>query len=247
MEQKKFTKISILFILIICISIMLNQNALANSAEPPAFTVVVSNPPKDLELSIRFNDGNIESFNLIKKRAWEVYYQFYYHGSPDVRNFEDAVLVVKYGEKTFECKLFENELNKYNSIFTLNIENQSIKEGWSLSRLILLIALRVILTLIIEGLIFYAFGYREKRSWIIFLIINLITQTALNIALSGSYPSAYLFVGLIFCEILIVIVETIAFAFALHEQSKLKAVIYVFAANIASLILGGILLSYLPI
>ena len=36
------------------------------------------------------------------------------------------------------------------------------------------------MTLLIEGALFFAFGFRKKLSWVLFIIINLITQGLLN-------------------------------------------------------------------
>ena len=53
----KTNKNLILVVLIIALSIAFPAGVFANSAEPPGLTVIVSNPPADLSISIRFSDA----------------------------------------------------------------------------------------------------------------------------------------------------------------------------------------------
>lgn len=45
-------------------------------------------------------------------------------------------------------------------------------------------------TLLIEGVLLYVFGYRSKKSWKRFLLVNLITQGgfAVYLAVTGAQP-----------------------------------------------------------
>jgi hypothetical protein len=109
--------------------------------------------------------------------------------------------------------------------------------------------LRILLTLAIEACVFWLFGYRDKRSWIAFLVINLITQASVNIWLiSGFDPlGSYLVLMLIFAEILVFIFELIAFLIVIKEHGKLRTAGYVMAANLLSLVAGGYLITVLPV
>lgn len=228
----------------------LTPAALANSAEPPGLTIIVSFPPGDLSLSIRFADGSTTNAVQLQKeqKAWESYYRFFYGMVASTRpSLEGATLIVQSSENTFECLLPESSFSQYNNLLTLDVENQSITEGQSSARLFLLVSMRVILTLLIEGLIFFAFGYRNKVSWIAFVVINLITQGVLNALLTGPNLGSYWIFGFFLYEIIIFIVEITAFALILKEHKKGRAVHYALTANFASLFLGGVLISYLPI
>jgi len=248
--MKKANRRFILSITMVLIMVIFAPTAFANSAEPPGLTVIVSSPPDDLTLSIRFADGSTTNAVQLEKeqKAWEAYYRFFYWMVESTRpSLEGATLVVQSSEKTFECLLPESAFSQYNNLVTLNIAGESIAAGQSSGREFLLIALRVVLTLLIEGLIFFAFGYRKKRSWIVFAVINLLTQGALNMALSGpDLGSSWIF-GFVFHEFVIFIVEMITFALILKEHKKGRAVLYALAANLASLILGGVLISCLPV
>lgn len=250
MVKKKSTKILVFFTLMLLISVILTPAAFANSAEPPGLTIIVSFPPDDLTLSIRFADGSITNAVQLQKeqKAWESYYRFFYGMVDSTRpSLEGTILVIQSNEYNFECLLPESSFNQYNNLLTLDVENQNITEGQSTVRLFLLVSMRVILTLIIEGLIFFAFGYRNKVSWIAFVIINLITQGVLNALLTGPNLASYWIFGFVFYEFIIFIAEMIAFALILKEHKKSRAVVYALAANSVSLILGGVLISYLPI
>jgi len=249
--MKQLRKLSTIFLLFSMIILILSSTAYANSAEPPCLTVVVSFPPDDLTLSIRFADGNETDAILLKKeqKAWETYYRFFYGMAKTSRASlnEDATLIVESSEKSFECSLPVSTFNRYNNLLTLDFKSQNVVLGQHPLRTPLLIAMRVTLTLLIEGLIFFIFGYRKKSSWITFIFVNLFTQGALNILLSGPNLTAYWIFGLAFYEIIIFIVEAILFSAILKEYKKGRAVTYAFVANIISLLLGCILISSLPV
>lgn len=248
--MKQYIRIISVCMLLLLLSIPCATVASANAAEPPSFTVIVSNPPKDLSLSLRFADGeNTEAVVLNKERkAWETYYRFFYHMSPIGNDYLDhAVLTVQSSEKSFQCTLPAASFRKYNNLLTLNLETENLTIGQSPFRVPSLIALRLIMTLVIEGAVFFLFGYRKKSSWITFFVINLITQGALNGLLTGPNLGAYWWFGYIFGEILVFVVELIVFVRFTKEFRKRRAAVYTLAANAASLLLGGLLITYLPV
>lgn len=248
MVRKKPTKLLVFFVLLVLNSVILTSTAFANSAEPPSLTFIVSFPPDDLLLSIRFADGSTtDAVPFRENKAWESYYHFYHWmDAPIGQMLDGATLIVQSSELSFECLLPETTFRQYNNLLTLNIKNQSIAIGQSLARLLLLFSMRMIFTLLIEGAIFFAFGYRKKTSWITFIVINFITQGALNALLNGPNLGSYWIIGFVFYEIIIVIIEAIAFSSILKEQPR-RAVVYALTANIASLVLGGMMISALPI
>ena len=118
----------------------------------------------------------------------------------------------------------------------------------------LLVALRVLFTLVLEGLVFFLYGYRRKRSWAVFLTVNLITQLAVNLvvqslaALSDSYMALvngmFLYTPL---EIAVLLVEMAVFALLLKERRRRRAVGCAVVANLSSWALGGFFLMALPL
>jgi len=237
----KILSITKMFIIVlVCITMI--QPCFANSAEPPSILIIVSNAPDDLEISIVSDDGLYKGREI--KKVLETYYTFY---SSEMKNLNNYIFTVSTNNESYEINI-DKTLQKYNNIYTLDLNNYTLKEGKLLSRSIFLVTMRIVLTLVIEGLIFWLFGFTRKVSWLIFLLINLITQGSLNIWINSVVPTqGYIIFGLIFGEIFIVIAETIAFLLFVKEHKKLRRVLYILTANFVSLIAGGYIITILPI
>jgi len=238
--NKKFSIAKIILILLICFAMM--TPCFANSAEPPSIIVIVSNAPDDLEINIVSGDVIYKGRKINK--VMETYYTFY---SREMKNLNDYIFSVSANNESYEIKL-DKPLQNYNNIYTLDLKSHTFKDGKLLSRSIFLVSMRVLLTLAIEGFIFLLFGFKRKNSWVIFLIINLITQGVLNIWINSFTPiQGYIIFGLIFGEIFILIAEIIAFLMFVKEHNSLRKVIYILTANLVSLIAGGYIITILPI
>ncbi len=218
--------------------------ALANSAEPPGLTVIVHNPPEGLKLSLQLDTRDTVPL-VAERRFWEGQYRFYYHDFPGGKdNIKNAALTVAYPGAVIYLPVPE-EYFGYNKQITLDLKTNEIIQGQNPLRAPLLTAMRVLLTLIIEGVLLFVFGYRARRSILLFLILNIITQTSLNILFIGA--RGYWFLLYVLVEVLIFIVEILIYRSRLTEHSKKRAVLYGLAANAASLILGGWMISCLPV
>ena len=97
-------------------------------------------------------------------------------------------------------------------------------------------------TLLIEGLLLFVFGYRSKRSWRVFLLVNLVTQggfavylavTVLNHGVSGWSLIFYIPI-----EVIITLVELLLYRRLLTEKNKARAAVYAIAANLCSAVFG---------
>jgi len=134
-------------------------------------------------------------------------------------------------------------------VVTLDVSNRELTPGKYPFRSVLLVSIRLLLTLLLEGIIFWLFRFRQKRSWLIFLMINLVTQGALNIWLNsgGSLMPSYLIFSLIIGEFFVFTTEMIAFPIFIKEHKKSRILIYAFIANLISLIGGGYIISVLPV
>ena len=212
----------------------------ANSAEPPSILIIVPGAPDDLE--IRMGENILA--NRIEHKEFESLYTFYSYQLKTA----DYVVTVTTGGKTFEIKL-DAPLKTYNNIYTLDLKNQKLTPGKSLSRSVSRVSIRVILTLIIEAIVFLLLGYRKKKSWLIFLIVNLLTQGILNIWLNGYTPfvSSYLLFSLILGELLVFIVEMIVFLVFIKEHRRWRTALFVIIANLLSLIAGAYFMVILPL
>lgn len=102
-------------------------------------------------------------------------------------------------------------------------------------------------TLLIEGLILFLFGFREKRTWLVFLAVNVLTQLALHIfcgnvlLFAGSHFLLYA-LFLLIPELVIWAAEAAAFALLFRERTVGRRIGYAVCANAVSFILG-----YVPV
>ncbi|NLL81984.1 MAG: hypothetical protein GX231_06730 [Tissierellia bacterium] len=235
--RKPLSVIFILFVLLMNIG----NISYGNAAEPPSLMIIVANAPEDLEISIGKDDTYTDA--KVIDKVIEKYYYFYYR---DTKEISDYILNVKTNNLEYEVS-FEKPLYSYQNIYSLNLDSQTLIPGKSMSRSITLVSMRIIITLIIEGIVFWLFAFRQRRSWKIFLIINLITQGALNIWINSLFPiQSYLFIGLIFLELLILIAESIVILLKIKEHRKGRKLLYVISANLLSLVAGGYILTILP-
>lgn len=241
--------LSLLIFLLVFVSLPA-QPALGNSAEPPGFIIITANPPADLVLFVRLNDGREIELNK-EQQAWEAQFHFYHHQAGlGSGNKTGMLLLVQSTQKSFSLPLPDDLFLRYSNLQTLDLRAQTLTPGQPSSRVPLLVALRVGLTLLIEGFIFFLFGYRRKVSWAIFLSVNLLTQTGLNALITGPVVMSgviyYLFL-FVFGELIILLAETAVFSAFLKESSRRRAALFALTANLASLMLGGWLIANLPI
>lgn len=232
-------------IMVLCIltAVCLPAAVSANSAEPPSLVILINNPPEDLSIVMESEDGTTEA--AAQRVAWEGYYVFY---SRDMQSDDGYRFKISTGGESFAYTL-DTPLQRYNNVYTLDLDGRELTPGTYPFRTALLVSIRLLLTLLLEGIVFWVFGFRQKRSWLVFLFVNLITQGALNISLSsgGSLMPGYLILGLLFGEILVFLAEMISFPLFLREHKTFRIVACIFLANVISLIAGGYIITVLPV
>ncbi len=98
-------------------------------------------------------------------------------------------------------------------------------------------------TLVMEGLLLVLFDFwKQKRNWLVFLLVNLVTQgglalwTARTCLLHGL--TGWSALSLIPAELVIFPAEMIAYALLLRGQSRSRSAAYGFVANLFSAALG---------
>ncbi len=235
-------KNALLCIFLLALTAFAGSNTLsANLAEPPSIIIIVPNAPQELEISI----GDIEG-NRIDK-TFESYFTFYSYLFQNI----EYTLTCTTRNTFFEITL-DSPLKEYNNIYTLDLDSRTLTEGELPSRDIILVTIRVLLTLLLEALVFLLFGYRQKLSWIIFLVVNLVTQGTLFICLNSlsSTPltgGIYIIAAMIVAEIFIFVVEMAVFLIFIKEHRRWRTAGYVLTANLLSLVFGGFLITLLPI
>ena len=105
------------------------------------------------------------------------------------------------------------------------------------------LAATLVPTLAVEGAVFWLFGFREKRSWRVFMAVKAATQTGLHLAVGSMLAEAgWHFLNysltILIPELVIWTAEALAYAVLLRERTRARRVGYAFAANIASFVLG---------
>ena len=163
-------------------------------------------------------------------------HSFRYHGVPDTYRI---ILVTKSGESWVSGVLHRATLQSSATVdWAARIANApSPAMAYALQFLCTLLP-----TLLIEGLLLFAFGYRSKRSWLVFLLVNLVTQggfavylavTVLNHGVSGWSLIFYIPI-----EVIITLVELLLYRRLLTEKNKARTAVYAIAANLCSAVLG---------
>lgn len=98
--------------------------------------------------------------------------------------------------------------------------------------------------LLIEGLVLIAFRLASKRNWLVFLVVNLVTQGALSaimangLAQGGFGAMPYFLILFIPAELLIAVAEANIYENWFRTQVPTRALWYGFTANAASYALG---------
>lgn len=106
------------------------------------------------------------------------------------------------------------------------------------------IASTLIPTLILEGAVLLLFGFRQRRTWLVFLAVNLVTQVGLHLFCDGQVLAgaqggfAYYLLLLAVPELVILAVEAVAYGLLLREETVGRRVGYAICANLASFLIG---------
>ncbi|MBQ4606001.1 MAG: hypothetical protein IJB15_04805, partial [Clostridia bacterium] len=125
----------------------------ANAAQPPCFTILVNGAPEDLVITAVSPDGARQELYPVR-RGWESYFSFHYYMDGNHLEREDVIsflLEVSADGETYTLEIPDN-IRQYNTIFHLDLSAGTLKEAVLAGRNALLVALRVSITLVTEGL-----------------------------------------------------------------------------------------------
>jgi len=144
----------------------------------------------------------------------------------------------------------------FDSYYTANVTAAGItaERSYAYSHEILSLFVRIVLTVAVELGIALLFGFGERKLFRFIVLVNLITQIALNVSLNainyhlGELAFVFFFALL---EIAVFIVEAVLYAWYLKKHSDLKHPVrkawgYSFIANAASFALGLGLAHWIP-
>lgn len=237
--QKKIAAFAMALVLIIFFA----PRVYANSAGSPSMVIWSVNAPPDTELVFNYGDG---SDRTVEKslRLWEkVWFLYEPEGVPQI-------LTVRSAKKSFNITLPEEKSSgSFERVYTLDFEAETLTPKVSPLRAPLYMLLRVMFTLILECGFYYLVGYRQKRSYIIFITVNLITQMFVNFVINGgSLDIFYSYTLLVYIgmELLVFIFEMIVLPLTVKEKKAGWTLLWTFTANNISMFIGGIALLFVP-
>ncbi len=244
--MKKIAAFLICFFLLSAVTVP----AFANSAEPPGFIILCNDLPEDAQITLIIpnaqEDDGWEGSQRRVDKLWETQYRLWI--GPYSNALEGAYIQVISSEKSFNCPLPGGPDYAYNTVLTLDYAAQTLTLGQNPWRQVWLTAIRVVMTLLVEGLVLWVFEFREKRTWIVFLALNLLTQGWLNTVINThAFGNGYWMLILYGMEAVIFIAEAVLFALLAKEKRGAVRVYSTLAANFASLVLGLILINQLPV
>ena len=212
--------------------------ALANSPAPDRdrwLEVSVEDEPDDLEMTVKVKEKGTTSY----LEAIPMEDGGYYFVWPSFYS-NDRTLVIKTGGKEFDYEVTANML-RYGADLSFSHGEPKLTERTELMNYLPSAFACLGITLVIEGLMLFIFGYRKPRSYIVFLIANLVTQAALHTLYLTVDFGPYI-KWLLLTELGIFIFEGLAYSLLFREHERSRAWAYALAANLASLILGTVLM-----
>ena len=227
--------------------------------QPPTLTVVVLGAPKGTEMSVtlRRDEEQFHSPLECERRLWENCYRLYRAGVWQIKDwygnaydFRDAELVLKNSEGEKRVPIPEGLLQPrgFNEVLTLHYRTGELCYGLPAWRAPLLIGIRLAAVLLIEGLFFYLKGFRDRKSWLLFTLINVLIHGGLNIYCSGWInvnPDMYaVFFIVVFISFL---VEIAGFLLLVDEYGSDRLIGFLVPANLCSYAATLLMMNVLPL
>jgi hypothetical protein len=223
-----------------------------NQLRTPGLSIFVLNAPKDLKLSIQYRNSALpEPLEMQRtSRYWEAYYNYYYQrlqGRFD-EDFIGAKLIVRSSQYAYELPISRDpEIRVDKRLMTLDLKHGRLVYGEPDWRAPLSVAGRVILTLVLEGAVFFLFGMRNKLSWIGFFILNLIIHSLVSGLLAHPIEVKGDMFMLVFYIVGVTFVEAGIYYFTFKEiELSGKALLLALIANLVGFSMGGWIMPYFP-
>jgi len=249
---------AILLLVLIVLATPDTAHALRDTIQPPVITVLVNGAPRDLELTVLIkNEGRIVPARMEKeRRGWESCYRIYRENVFDVKawygnahDLEDAVIVAASGGVKKEIPLLREGLSKgRDDYFTLNWKTGALSVGIPSWRAPVLAVMRILGGILIEAVVFYLYGFREKKTWLLLIAVNIVTLGIWSWIVSGWLNALRQnLVWLILAEVLMFLAELFVVLTFVDEKDRNHTVSCFTVANGASLVAEILAISYLPL
>ena len=214
--------------------------ALANSTLPPTLSVKTEGLPEGAELFLASADGKETVKGLGVNGTYSFDFVDHHDGLP--------TLIIRTGDSEHTFEVTDVMLSFGASLTYAEGEPELTAQSSNVFRLVLT---NMILTLVLEFIVLLLFGYRKGRTFLIFLIANLLTQALYNTLLVLA-PFDYNFlIELLVAEAVIIIVEGLIYSLTVavtekkqsprREHSRGRAWGYAITANLVSMVIGTII------
>jgi hypothetical protein len=195
--------------------------------EPNKFIAGYFSPPDVFKIALVLESGEIIVSEVVNKTLFDANFTF------DLSDFsiENATPTFINGKTVYQL-------------------DDTVTELIPVGRSILQFVLTALATIFIEVFILFVFRYKLFDSYKLVVIVNLITQTLLYASMVIGYLGASLFgyLGvLIIGEIIVFTLEIIGYFKFLKEKPRSMAIMYAITANIASLVVGLFVMSWLMV
>lgn len=214
----------------------------ADSLPIPGIRIAVNRPPEDLKIEFLLADGKWYPGSKYTD-PWDTYFE--YSDWELDKNIPGAIRA-SYAGQSVQIALPQVK-GGYAYLYGLDLKTQ-ILTPYKLPPLAFTLALpRLAVTILCEGIVFFLFGFRQLRSWIIFVGVNILTQGMFNIFLYDIRVGEFGLILLIpFIELVIIAIETSVIAIRVREQSVMRRILCPILANIASFLLSFVVANILP-
>ncbi len=166
--------------------------------------------------------------------------RFSYFGTPD--RFK-VIIVTESGTVKVSGVV---EKTVYQQSFALDFSDMTVTTDQSPARSYFLQFVKTFIpTVIIEVLLLWAFRLPMKKYIVPVLIVNFVTQLGLAAVLVWGESTSYLTAipALIVAEILVTIIEAIAYIIMMKKERLWKRIVYAVTANLASALIGELLMA----
>ncbi len=223
----------------------------------PILTVLTYHAPADLTVTVRIqsDEGTIPVRLGAERRAWEWQHRLYRADVGQIKawfgnnkDLKDAELVFEGNGETKTIVIPDEMLTVRGAedYVTMDWRTGQLTAGVPRSRAALLYCMWVGIALLIEGVVFYLYGFRERKSWLVFTLINLVTQGAQHALAAGLNLTPYVRVFYICSIPALVVIEMVAFVLLVDEISRDRSISFAVVANLVCQVALAALVYVLP-
>jgi len=257
--RSKWFGLAFLFCLIWA-SVVPASAAQGGSYHAPAVTILVENAPDDLEITMNLHKSNdrVIPTKLEKKCvAWEQQFRLFREGVFSVTDWfgnsydlKDAELVLTSGGKKTVVPLPREVTDRMtmNNVLTLDYRAGSVRFGAPMLRGPLMLALRLLVAVAVELLIFRLYDYRDRHTVLLVAGVTLVTFGIFNFYTYGwlNTDPRRIIVYIVFTVVLLFL-QTMCLVLFVEENTRNRTTSATFWASLLASAVHYFMLLLLPV